>query len=279
MKTFDESTKSSSKNASTKSKKNDSYGSNKVHDNDNDNNSDNNDNTNTSNTSNLLKYYESKQNAPKCIEIRKKILQESIDLVQGSRRFGALRTFWSFGRKKLSEQFMLPKMDLIYPSLIMPEKRFLLFPSISQKRFKISEILSWNKEFDLSKKSDYIDYDNNNNHNNHNDNNDDNYEGIDDDDYRMFLSEKQNMKQRNYNIWLTFEDNRISECRRMFREEDIIGRRMKSYWRNVEYKITKLQSPDRGKKSFTIVNDHLPGTYEFIKMNTPLFYHGTGTDS
>ena len=292
FKVFEESTKFSSKNDSAKNNKIDMRDIDKAkHDDKIDNDNINNDNDNEINTTNsLLQYYESKQNAPKCIEIRKKILQESIDLVQGSRRFGALRTFWSFGRKKLSERFMLPKMDLIYPTLIMPEKRFLLFPSISQKRYKIGEILSWNTEFDIGKKSDGIRVNcnnhNNNNNNIHDNNNhdndadtDDDYQGNDDDDYCMFHAEKLNKKQRNYNLWLTFEHNRISECRRMFREEDIIGRRMKSYWRNVEYKITKLQPPDKTKKSFTIVNDYLPGTYEFIKISTPLFYHGSGTET
>ena len=257
----------------------------------NNNNNKNNDNDNNDNNilKSLLSYYESKQNTQKCIELRKKILQESINLVQGSRRFGALRTFWPLGGRKASHQFMIPNMDLIYPTLIMPEKRFLLFPSKSRKRYKISEILSWNTDNDNDDTMKKNDHNNNNNDNNYYCHNDDHYthenkkEDIntnncddDNDDHLMYLSEKKNIRKRNYEFWLTLESNRIDECQRMFFEEDKLGKGMRSYWNDVEYNINLLQPPQPRKQYFALVNNPLPGTYEFIKQSTPLYYHGTG---
>jgi hypothetical protein len=58
-------------------------------------------------------------------------------------RLSMLRLLWPPGMLKKSHQFMLPKMGLVFPKVIMPEKRFKLFPTESKKRYPVSEIYSW----------------------------------------------------------------------------------------------------------------------------------------
>lgn len=196
----------------------------------------------------LLPYYESIQNTGTCRALRKKILQESINTIQSSRRYCLLKVFWPFGGTKLSHQYLLPRCGLIFPKLIMPEKRFKLFPSKGRKRYKISEIMSWYNEDTLQ-----------------------------DDDLLMFLSEVKGIKQRKYEIWLTFEPDRVEESREMFLEEDVIGHEIRTYWKTVENDL-KVFAPAQAKhQMFSLASDPLPGTYGFIKEDTEEYVHGSGT--
>ena len=196
----------------------------------------------------LIPYYESIQNTGKCRALRKKILQESIDAVCTTRRLCTLRSLWPFCGEKFSNQFLLPKMGLIFPKLIMPEKRIKLFPSKTRKRYKISEINSWYTEAQLN-----------------------------DDELLMFLSEVKGLKKRKYEMWLTLEPDRVEQSREMFIEEDIIGQRMRKYWKTVEKNVRYFQTPKPNKQLFTIVNEALPGSYEYIKNDTEEYVHGSGT--
>ena len=195
----------------------------------------------------ILPYYESIQNTGKCRAIRREILTENIAAVQDSRRSGMLRCFWPFSGIRLNEQFILPRMGLVFPPLIMPEIRYKLFPSRGRKRYKVSEIYSW---YDKEK--------------------------LNEDDMMLMLSQTKGEKRRAYEIWLTHEQDRVEEARIMFLNEDITGHRIASHWNNVENIINTFHTADPSRRAFSLLNYPLPGDYDFIKKETQMYPFGSG---
>ena len=195
----------------------------------------------------ILPYYESIQNTGKCRAVRREILTENIAAVQDSRRSGMLRCLWPFTGIRLSEQFILPRMGLMFPPLIMPEIRYKLFPSRGRRRYKISEIYGWY-----------------------------NKEKLNEDDMLLMLSQTKGEKRRAYEIWLTQQQDRVNEARIMFLNEDIIGHRIASHWNNVENVINTFHTADPCKRAFSLLNYPLPGDYDFIKKETQMYTFGTG---
>ena len=195
----------------------------------------------------ILPYYESIQNTGKCRAIRREVLTENISAVQDSRRYGMFRCFLPFTGIHLNEQFILPKIGLVFPPLIMPEIRYKLFPSRGRKRYKISEIYGWY-----------------------------NKEKLNEDDMLLMLSQTKGEKRRAYEIWLTHEQDRVNEARIMFLAEDKIGHRMALHWNTVENVINTFHAADPCKRAFSLLNYPLPGDYDFIKKETQMYTFGTG---
>jgi hypothetical protein len=195
----------------------------------------------------ILPFYESIQNTEKCRHMRMEVLQESIIALQVSRKSGKIPLNLPLNGTELNDQFS----DSITLEPEIEEKSFLLFPSRTKSRTKISEILSWCGEEDSS-------YDN--------------------DDLLLLKAELKGRKKREQELWNVFEAQRLEDTRRMFAAEDREGRRMRSYWENIENQLNTFEKAEPDKRFFSLTNGFLPGTYEYITDSTTTYTHGSGNN-
>ena len=108
-------------------------------------------------TESLLPVYQSIQNNEIGQILRKEMLQETLNVIQDKRRFHMLKILWPPSVSKLSQQFVFPRMGIIFPKLVLPLRRFYLFPKHSKRRFSMNEILGWYTK-DVMNEDDHLMY-------------------------------------------------------------------------------------------------------------------------
>ena len=100
------------------------------------------------------------------------------------------------------------------------------------------------------------------------------------DDRLMFNAEVKGIKRRAYEEWLTKEADRVDDARRQMLTEDVVGARMRVYWAEREYALQIFEEPAPGKRHFALATETpLPGAYDYITEEVPVFTHGTGLDN
>jgi hypothetical protein len=193
----------------------------------------------------ILPFYESIQTTEKCRHMRMEVLQESITALQVSRKSGKIPLNLPLTGTELNDQFS----DSITLEPEIEEKSILLFPSRTKNRTKMSEILSWCGEEDSSYESD---------------------------DLLLLEAELKGRKKKEQELWNVFEAQRLEDTRRMFAAEDREGRRMRSYWENIENQLNTFEKAEPDKRFFSLTNGFLPGTYEYITDNSTAYTYGSG---
>ena len=193
----------------------------------------------------ILPFYESIQNTEKCRKMRMEVLQEYITVLRNSRKSVKIPLNIPLTEIELNDQFS----DSITLEPEIEEKSFLLFPSISQKRTKMSEILSWCGDEDM-----FSDYDN----------------------FMLIEAELKGRIKREKELWNILEAKRLEETRRMFAAEDREGQIFRIYWENVENQLNTFEKAEPAKRFFSLSNGFLPGTYEYITDSTTAYTHGSG---
>jgi hypothetical protein len=194
----------------------------------------------------ILPFYESIQNTEKCRKMRMEVLQEYITVLRNSRKSVKIPLNTPLSEIELNDQFS----DSITLEPEIEEKSFLLFPSISQKRTKMSEILSWCGDEDI-----FSDYDN----------------------FMLIEAELKGRIKREKELWNILEAKRLEETRRMFAAEDREGQILRIYWENVENQLNTFEKAEPAKRFFSLSNGFLPGNYEYITDSTTAYTHGSGS--
>jgi hypothetical protein len=193
----------------------------------------------------LSPFYESVQNTEKYRKLRMEVLQENITALQANRKSGRNLLMLPFTGTEFNDQFS----DSITLEPEIEGKSFLLFPSKTRNRTKISEILSWCGEEDLC---------------------------YDDDDLLLLEAELKGKKERQQELWNALEAQRLEDTRRIFAAEDREGRRTRTYWENIENQLNTFEKAEPDKRFFSLTNGFLPGSYDYITDSTTAYTHGSG---
>jgi hypothetical protein len=136
-------------------------------------------------------------------------------------------------------------MGLITPKYEKPVFRYCVFPSVSNERYTMDEIMKWYEPFELQ-----------------------------DDIVLLERSEKDGRKRQEYVNWLAREEDRINAGRQQMIDEDrqslIFNRSADAAGRDFEVILGKPRFKD------FILSASLPGKYEYLKDDIPTLDSGCG---
>merc|ERR1712065_61294 len=152
-----------------------------------------------------------------------------------------------FGR--LHKMFMFPHCPMMVPKIVIPAKRYKLWPSKSKQSYHMKDILGWYEPKKLNR-----------------------------DDALMQKAERIGQKKAAYLEWLMHEDERRIEGRMKMLNEDRNSHIVRQYWQYLGSNTSDWKLHENTKKTFAF-STALPKTFDFVKENTQHYIDGSGVEN